>query len=113
MNYFDYFKEGLKLIPSCLWRFTKKLFVIGFCYGLILSIPILIAVGVAFLIKAITQNAEASVWTFKILVTIGQIIPLAMSLYISEWELIDTNEDSAELCFAICTTVIAYIWIAL
>ena len=109
--YFECFKEGLNLIPSCLWRFIKKLFVIGFFYGLLISIPLLISLGGMFLVKVITQNIGVASLTFKILATIGQIIPLSVSLYASESELIDTDENSAELCFAICAAVIAYIWI--
>lgn len=110
-EYWDAFKEGLKLVPSRLFRFLKKLVGNLFIYGLILIIPLIIALGIMFLVKILTQDTDISTMAFKIFATIGQIIPLAISLHVSENELIATNEDSAELCFAICVVIIGWIWI--
>jgi putative Mn2+ efflux pump MntP len=108
-EYFEIFKKGLKEIPSCLFSFIKKLFPNAWFYGMFSTIPLLIAVAGMFLAKTFTTHAT-SILVFKILATIGQIIPLSTSLYLSEWELIETNEDSAEICFIICALVIAIIW---
>ena len=105
------FKKGLKEIPSCLFTFIKKLFANAWVYAYSCVIPVAIAFVVMLLVKTISGNADAASLVFKILATIGQIIPLSMSLYISEWELIDTNENSAEICFTICALVIAALWI--
>lgn len=105
------FKKGLKEIPSCLFNFIKKLFVNGWFYAFVSVIPITIALVAMLLVKTITGNADAADLVFKILATIGQIIPLSMSLYISEWELTDTNENSSEMCFTICALVIAVLWL--
>ena len=105
------FKKGLKLIPSRLFRFIKKLFCSAWFYAYTALIPMVFAFVVMFLIKTFTQNANAAMIVFKILATVGQIIPLSSSLYISERELIATDEDSAELCFAICAIVIAALWL--
>ena len=104
------FKSGLKLIPSRLFRFIKKLFCCAWSYAYTSLIPMLFALGVMFIVKSFTSNATAASIVFKILATIGQIMPLSMSLYISEWELTDTNENSSEMCFTICAIVIAVLW---
>lgn len=104
-------KIGLGLIPSCLFSFVKKLFVTLWVYAYISLIPMFIAFVVWYLVSTFAPNAANIV--FKILATIGQIIPLSFSLYVSEWELIETDEDSAELCFAICALAIAALWIKL
>ena len=108
---FEAFKKGLKEIPSCLFNFIKKLLVNGWFYAYFSVIPIAVALVITILVKTITGNADAAVLVFKILATIGQIIPLSMSLYISEWELVDTNENSSEICFTICAIVIAALWL--
>ena len=110
-NFFTPIKIGLGLIPSRLFRFIKKLFVNLWFYAYISLIPMLIAFVVMQLVKTFTYNINAAGIVFKILATIGQIIPLSFLLYLSECELIDTDEDSAELCFAICALVIAALWL--
>ena len=110
-NILEAFKKGLMEIPSCLFRFIKKLFASIWFYSYISLIPMLIAFVIMFLLKEFTENSDVATLTFKILATIGQIIPLSFSLYISEWELIKTDEDSAELCFAICAIVITALWL--
>jgi hypothetical protein len=110
-TFFEALKMGLGLIPSRLLRFIKKIFVNLWFYAYISLIPILIAFVGMYLVKTFTQNTNAAGIVFKILATIGQIIPLSFSLYISEYELIATDEDSAELCFAICAVVISALWL--
>lgn len=110
-SFLEAFKEGLKEIPSCLFRFIKKLYPIAFIYGLYCSIPLIIALIVTLLVKTISGNTDATVLVYKILSTIGQIIPLSISLYISERELIETDEDSAEICLTLCALVIAALWL--
>ena len=105
------FKKGIKEIPLCLFNFIKKLFVNGWVYGMFLLIPLLIALVTMSIVEALTHNHSAASTVFKIISTIGQIIPLSMSLYISGWELTETNENSSEICFAICVAVIAYLWL--
>lgn len=104
------FKKGLTEIPSCLFCFIKKLFANGWIYAYISVIPMAISLVAMFIVKTITENTEAATLVFKILATIGQIIPLSFSLYASEWELIETSENSSELCFIICTSVIIALW---
>lgn len=111
ITFLDALKIGLGLIPSRLFRFIKKLLVILMFYGWISLIPMLIAFVGMQLVMTFSQNANVADIVFKILATIGQIIPLSFSLYLSEHELIATDEDSAELCFAICALVIAALWI--
>ena len=110
-TFLEALKIGLGLIPSRLFRFIKKLFVILWFYTYISLIPMLIAFAGMCLVKTFTQNTNAAGIVFKILATIGQIFPLSFSLYVSEYELIATEEDSAELCFAICAAVIAALWL--
>lgn len=110
MEYYEAFKEGFKLIPSRLFRFIKKLFCVGFFYGIGLVIPAIISLVGMFLVKVVSQNVETASLTFKVLFTIGQIVPLSISLHVSENELINTDEDSAELCYAICVSFIVCIW---
>ena len=110
-QYWDAFKEGLKLVPSRLFRFIKKLVCNLFIYGPVLTIPLIIAFGIMFLVKILTQDTDIAIMAFKIFATIGQIIPLTISLYVSENEFIKNNEDSSELCFAICVVIIGCIWI--
>lgn len=105
------FKRGLKLIPSRLFGFIKKLLPCLWFYTYTSAIPILIALVIMGLVKLATGSVVAATLTFNILATIGQIVPLASSLYISEHELIDTDEDSAEICFIICALVIAALWL--
>lgn len=109
---FEAFKKGLKEILPCLFNFLKKLFANGWLYCVVLLIPLLIAFIAMSIAEAITHNHSAAAMVFKIISTIGQIIPLSMSLYMSEWELTGTNENSSEMCFVICATVIAYIWLS-
>ena len=110
MEYYEAFKEGLKLVPSRLFRFIKKLYGAGFLYSIGLVIPVIISLVGMFLVKVVSQNVEAASLTMKILFTIGQIVPLSISLHVSENELINTDENSAELCYAICVSFIVYIW---
>lgn len=110
-NIFGVIKIGLGLLPSRLFRFIKKLLVNLVVYTCASLIPILIAFVVMYLVITFAQNTNAAGIVFKILATTGQIIPLSFSLYISEHELIEADEDSAELCFAICALVIAALWI--
>lgn len=110
-DFFEPIKIGLGLIPSLLFRFIKKLLVALVFYAWFSLIPMLIAFGIMHLVTTFAQNANAASIVFKILATIGQIIPLSFSLYLSEHELIATDEDSAELCFAICASVIVAIWL--
>lgn len=110
-TFLEALKIGLGLIPSRLFRFIKKLFVNLWFYAYISLIPVLIALVGMYLVKTFTQNTNAASIVFKVLATAGQIIPLSFSLYISECESIDTDEDSAELCFAICALVIAALWL--
>ena len=105
------FKGGLSLIPSRLFRFLKKLFCCIWFYAYTSVIPMVLAIAVMGIAKTFTPNTNAATTVFKILATVGQIIPLSCSLYIFEYELIDTDEDSAELCFAICALVIASLWL--
>ena len=109
-EYFMIFKRGLVLIPSRLFGFIKKLFPNVWFYFMFSLIPLLIAFIAMSITEALTHNGAAAM-VFKIISTIGQIIPLSMSLYLSESELIDTDEDSAEICFTLCAAVIAYIWL--
>lgn len=104
-------KIGLGLIPSRLFRFIKKFLVILMFYGWISSIPFLIAFVGMQLVMIFSKDTNVADIAFKILATIGQIIPLSFSLYLSEVELIDTDEDSAELCFTICALIIAALWL--
>lgn len=108
---FEAFQKGLKEIPSCLFNFIKKIFANGWIYVIISSIPLLAALIAMYIAEALTHNHSTASLVFKIVATVGQIIPLSMSLYMSEWELIDTNENSSEICFTICAAVIAYIWL--
>ena len=108
---FETFRKGLKEIPSCLFNFIKKFFANGWFYAYFSAIPMIIALVVMLLVKTITGNADAAVLVFKILATAGQIIPLSMSLYISEWELINSNENSSEICCTICALAITALWI--
>ncbi len=110
-DYFKIFKKGLMEIPSCLFSFIKKLFPNAWFYFMFSLIPLGIALIAMSLVEALTHNSIAADLVFKILSTIGQIIPLSVSLYLSEWELIETNEDSAEICFTICALVIAALWL--
>ena len=111
ITFLDALKIGLGLIPSRLFRFIKKLLVILMFYGWISLIPMLIAFVGMQLVMTFSQNANVADIVFKILATIGQIIPLSFSLYLSEHELIATDEDSAELCFTICALVIVALWL--
>ena len=104
-------KIGLRLIPSRLFRFIKKLLAILIFYCLISLIPMLIAFVGMQLVVTFFANTNAADIAFKVLATVGQIIPLSFSLYLSEFELIDTDEDSAELCFVIFALVIAALWL--
>ena len=108
-TFFEALKIGLGSIPSLLFRFIKKLFVILWFYAYMSIIPLAIAFVVMYFVKTFAPNAAVIV--FKILATIGQIIPLSFSLYSSEYELVHTDEDSAELCFAICAVVITALWL--
>ena len=110
-TFLEALKTGLGLIPSGLFRFIKKLFVNLWFYSYISLIPILIAFVGMHIVEALSQNTNAASIVFKVLATVGQIVPLSLSLYISEEELSSTDEDSAELCFAICALVIVALWL--
>lgn len=105
------FKIGFGLIPSYLFRFIKKLLTNLWFYAYISLIPMLIAFVGMNIIDAIAQNTSLAGTVFKILATAGQVIPLSFSLYMSECELAATDDNSAELCFAICAVVIAALWL--
>ena len=111
VTFLEALKRGLGLIPSCLFRFLKKFLVTLMFYAPISFIPMLIAFAGMQVVMSFSQNTNAAEIVFKILATVGQIIPLSFSLYLSEFELIDTDEDSTELCFAICALTIAAIWL--
>ena len=104
-------KIGLKLIPSRLFRFIKKLLSVLVFYGWISLVPMLIAFIGMQLVMTFSKNTNIANIVFKILATIGQILPLSFTLYLSEYEFIETDEDSAELCFAICALVITALWL--
>ena len=110
-NCLEVLKKGLEAIPHCLLNFAKKLAVNAAFYIVGVSVPLLVALPVLYIVGVTTHNHSAALLVFKIIFTIGQIIPLSVSLYISEWELTNTNENSSELCFAVCATVIAYVWL--
>lgn len=109
-SFIEALKIGLGLIPSGLLRFVKKFIVVLTFYAIGTLIPVLISFGVMQLLVTFDTQDSANM-AFKILFTIGQIIPLSFSLYLSEYELGSTDEDSEELCFAICAVVIASLWI--
>lgn len=106
-EFLEAFKTGFGLIPSCLFRFIKKLIAPFIVYALFSILPILSVFGIMSLYSV--PNVVRIV--VKILATIWQIVPLSFSLHLSEFELEATDEDSAELCFAICALVIAALWI--
>lgn len=114
MDYFYAFKEGLRLILRYLWSFIKKLSVIAFLYGLPMVIPCIVSLlllWVLSLIPGISTDIELII--FKIIFTVGQIIPLSIYLYCSENELKEANEDAPELCFACCAAIITWVWACL
>ena len=111
MEYYYAFREGLKLIFRNFVGFVKKLCVIAFFYGLPMIIPVSVALLILWglsNIPGIDSNVASLI--FKIILTVGQIIPLSIYLYIAETELIRTNEEAPELCFALCAAVITWIW---
>lgn len=110
-TFLNAFKIGFALLPSRLFRFIKKLFAVLMLYGWISLIPMTISFLGMSLVENFTHNTNAADTVFKILATIGQIVPLSFSLYLSECELKATDEDSTELCFAIFAVVIAALWI--
>lgn len=111
MDYYYAFKDGLKLIFRNFCSFVKKLGGIVFLYGLPMIIPMSVALLISWGLSIIPGiDPEVASLVFKILATAGQIIPLSIYLYVAENELTQTNEGAPELCFAICTAVITWIW---
>ena len=111
MEYYYAFKEGLKLIFRNFVSFIKKLYVIVFFYGLPMGIPMSVALLILWGLSNIPAiDPSVASLIFKIIATVGQIIPLSIYLYIAETELIRTNEEAPELCFAFCAAVITWIW---
>ena len=111
MNYYTAFKKGLKLILRNFFSFLKKLFVILFFYGIAMIIPISVALLILWGLSIIPGIPPAVPrLIFKIIATIGQVIPLSIYLYVAENELKKTHEDATELSFAFCAAVITWIW---
>jgi hypothetical protein len=109
MDYYFAFIDGLKLLPRYLFNFLKKLVGVSFLYGITMGIPVIVAGLIGWLlslIPGISPNAAGLV--FKIIASVGQIIPLSMYLSTVE-DLAKTQEDAPELCFAVCVTVIMWI----
>jgi hypothetical protein len=114
MEYYYAFKKGLKLIFRNFVSFVKKLFVVAFLYGLPMIIPLSVAVLMRWGLSSIPGiDPYVASLICKIIATAGQIIPLSIYLYVAENELIITNEDAPELCFAFCAAVITLIWTCL
>lgn len=114
MEYYFAFLGGLKLIPRYLFDFVKKFVVLTFFYGITMGIPLIFSLLIFWLlsiIPGISLNAAGLV--YKIIATVGQIIPLSINLYLAENQLAKTKENSPELCFAFCAATIAWIWIVL
>ncbi len=110
--YYDAFKKGLKLIWRGLFNFLKKLALVIFFYGVPMIVPMLISLLLLWLLSSISTIDQAvAVLVFKIVATVGQIIPLSIYLGIAENEVKYSDEFSAELGFAFCAAVIAFIWI--
>lgn len=107
------FIEGLKLLPKYLLKFLKKLYCILFIYGFTMAIPLLVAAPIGWLLSIIPGVGSAAWIVFKIIFTVGQIIPLSIYLHVAEDELQKTDEDAPELCFAFCAAVITLVWVAL
>lgn len=110
-EYYFAFCEGLKLIPRHLANFLKKMGCIIFIYGIAMAIPLLVAAPIGWLLTLISRDVAWIV--FKIIFTVGQIIPVSIYLHAAEDGLSKTDEDSPELCFAFCAAVITWVWVAL
>ena len=114
MDYYHSFIGGLKLIPRYLFSFIKKMYLIIFFYGLPMTIPILVALSILWVLSSIPGiDPQIAQLVFKIIVTVGQIIPLSIYLYIADNELNKTDEDAPELCIACCAAVITWIWVCI
>ena len=114
MKYYYAFKEGLKLVFRDFRNFIKKLCGVIFFYGLPMTIPVLFALLVQWVLSCIPGiDKEVEVLIFKITATVGQIIPLSIYLQTAETELKNTDEASPELCFAFCVVAITWIWAGL
>ena len=110
--YYNAFKNGLKLIWRGLFNFLKKLGLVIFFYGFPMFIPMVVALLLLWILSSISAiDQNVAVFVFKIVATMGQIIPLSIYLDAAENELKQTDEVSSELGFAFCAAVIAFIWI--
>ncbi len=110
MEWFYAFKEGLSLIFPEFFSFFKKMLAVLVLYAISATIPFTIVVLIVWLLGAAGIDPKVASLVFKILATIGQIIPLSIYLSESEKQLKQTNEDAPELCFALCTAVIIWLW---
>ena len=110
MDYYFAFIDGLKLLPRYLFNFLKKLIGVSFVYGIAMGIPLIFSLLIFWLLSIIPGiDLNAAGLVFKIIASVGQIIPLSIYLSTAE-DLAKTQEDAPELCFAVCVTVIMWIW---
>lgn len=105
-----YFIEGIKKIPLHLGKFIKKILSTVFVYAYSSILPIAFALLVHWILSLTDIPSEISSIIFKILSTIGQIIPLSVALYSSDEEFERTNNEFSDLCFAVCIAAIVWIW---
>ena len=104
----DVIKKGLKLLPSGLWDFVKKIFVFCFFYGRLFVVITAFSIGIAELLKILGIPIEICKIVSKIALIVGQIIPAASYVgIISE----DSNvEGSTDFCFFGWLILSVFIW---
>lgn len=104
----DVIKKGLKLLPSGLWDFIKKVLVFAFFYGRLFVVVAALSLGIMQLLKALGVPLDACIVVSKVVITIGQIIPAASYIgVINE----DPNcEGSTDICFSAWVIFSIWLW---
>lgn len=105
---FESIQEGMKSLLGNLWDFIKKAYVFCFLYGLFCIIPVLLALGLMFLLKILGVPVDICTIVMKISLIIGQIIPAAGYAGVIKDD--PKVEGSMDICFSGWIIVSILIW---
>lgn len=101
-------KEGLKRLPGGLWVFFKKAYVFCFFYGRLCVVPVLLSLGLMWLLKTLGVPLDTCTMVMKLVLIIGQIIPAASYAGVIKD---DPNvEGSMDVCFSGWIIISILIW---
>jgi hypothetical protein len=104
----DAIKKGLKVLPSGLWGFFKKVFVFCFFYGRLFIVIGVLSIGIMQILKELGVPLDARKIVAKLVIIVGQIIPAASYLGVINED--PNTEGSSDICFFGWLILSVWIW---